>query len=283
MSKTCILTDSTAQFPSPAFEGRKRVNIIPLKVQIDGSFYENGDGLKATDLPVSANQQQSLEAHAPSVDEFEATFNRLGQWYSDIIAILHSSYLSETMANAQAAAALAQGHVNIHVIDSQTTAIGLGLLVQAAAEAAERGTHAEEIEYATRSLIPRIYTLFCIEGLTYLENSGYLGPAQALVGEYLKVMPIFVLEYGMLVPTQKARNYRHLVDIMHEFLCEFEQLEHIAILQGAPAFENETRALRERIADGFGDTPLSEHTIGATLATMIGPRSLGLFALQPEN
>jgi fatty acid-binding protein DegV len=97
------------------------------------------------------------------------------------------------------------------------------------------------------------------------------------------MLPIYVLENGHLTATQKARNYRHLVDILHEFLYEFGHLEHIALLQGVPPFETEARALRERIVADFPDTPISEHTISATLASIIGPRSLGMFVMQGES
>jgi DegV family protein with EDD domain len=206
----------------------------------------------------------------------------LGARYTDIVAILHSSHLTPTVQNAQEAASSVQGHITIQVIDSQTTAVGLGLLVQEAARAAEEEVPSVEIERSIRNLVSRVYTLFCIEGLTYLHHMGELGAAQALVGEFLDVMPIYILDSGQLVPTQKARNNRHLVDIMHEFLYEFLDLEHIALLQGVPPFEQETRALRERITDDFGETPISEHTISATLATLLGPRTLGLFAMQYE-
>jgi hypothetical protein len=73
-----------------------------------------------------------------------------------------------------------------------------------------------------------------------------------------------------------------LVDLLHEFICEFTEIDHIAFIQGVPPFESETRALRERIALDFETVPISEHTINAPLAAMLGPRSLGLYVLQSE-
>jgi DegV family protein with EDD domain len=256
------------------------VNIIPLDIFINGKIHPEADTLKAADLPITTRRGYIPRAQAPSIKHFEETFIRLGVRYSEIVCILHSKHLSRTVDNARQAAASVQGRISIEVIDTSTTALGLGLLIQTAAEAAEANTSAVEIEHMLRGLLPRIYTSFCIEGLTYLQQRNYLSHSQALIGEYLKVLPVFTMEGGQLVPTQKARNYRHLVDILHEFLWEFTELEHIAILQGAPPFENETRTLRERIALDFSDTPISEHIISATLAAMIGPRSLGLFVLQ---
>ncbi len=280
MSNTCILTDSTAQFPSPIFDGRALVNVIALDIQLSDKLYPGGVGLKANDLPITTRHGLQPQVYAPSVEKFEQTFQELSKRYSEIVCMLHPDQLSDTIKHARQAAKITEGRVSIEVIDCQTTAIGLGLLVQAAAEAAENGASAEEVEKLIRSLMPKTYTTFCIQGLSYLNNNGYLSDTQAFIGEHLRVLPVFILEEGRLVPTQKARNNRHLVDILHEFLWEFPDLEHIAILQAVPAFEQETRALRERIVEDFEDTPISEHTINATLAAMIGPRSLGIFVKQ---
>jgi DegV family protein with EDD domain len=282
MSQVCILTDSTAQFPTPAFAGRKLVNVIPLHIHLNGVLYQKSEGIRAADLPASAQTVADLTILPPSLTEFEDIYTHLGQFYEEIVVILHTADLSKTYHNALEAAASVKGQMKIVVIDALTTATGLGLVVQAAAEAAEQGTSGPEIDDMIRSLLPRMYSVFCIQGLSYLHRSGYLGEAQAIVGEFLHVLPVYILEAGKLIPTQKARNNRHLVDLLHEFLSEFTDLDHIALLQGVPPFETETRALRERLLLDFEETSISEHTISPELAGIIGPRTLGMFALQSE-
>lgn len=220
--------------------------------------------------------------HAPSVQTFENNFLQLAKSYSGVVAILHANTLSKTYQNAVSAAKKLKGKLEIEVIDSQTIATGLGLAVLTACEAAEQGQTVPEISELIRNLLQRIYSVFCIPGLTYLHRSGYLGKAQATIGEHLKMLPIYVLEEGELVPTQKARNHRHLVDLMHEFVTEFELLDHLGLIQGVPPFENETRTLRERLDPDFEELPISEHIISPELSLMIGPHSLAMFILQSE-
>lgn len=283
MTKTCILTDATVQFPIPAFTGRDLVNVIPLHVVMNGERHEKAKGIKAGDFPRKATEEFSAEMIAPSVEECTKMVTTLAQRYEEIVVILHSAHLSETYNNMAKAVKTVIGHTTVAMIDSHTTATGLGLIVLKAAEGVTNGMNAEEIESMIRELMPRMYTVFVIEGLTYLNKSEYLGEAQALVGEFLKMTPVFILDNGKLTPTQKARNYRHLVDLLHEFVCEFDTLEHIAFIQGAPPFESETRSLRERITMDFGEISISEHTISAPLAAMFGPRTLGMFILQSEE
>lgn len=281
MASTCILTDSTAQFPVPAFSGRQLVNIVSLRM--DSLNGKPAGEIRAHDLPASIPADFSTRVSAPGVDEFESLYRQLSAHYSGIVVILHAQALSRTYQHALDAAKAMEGVAEIEVIDAQTIATGLGLVVQAASAAAEQGQSVTEISELVRSLLPRLYSLFCIPGLSYLRHNGMLGHAQSVVGEHLKMLPLYVLEAGELTHTQKARNLRHLVDLLHEFVTEFEDLDHLALIQGVPPFETETRSLRERLALDFDALNISEHTISPELALMIGPHSLGIFLLQSEE
>jgi DegV family protein with EDD domain len=280
MSQICILTDSTAQFSGPVFPGHELVNIIPLHIQLKEQQFTDGKDLKTANLPPSVRNHTFLKTISPTVEEFCQVFTALGRKYNEIITILISAQLNPAYWVAQEAATTLRGPVAIHIIDSQTTAVGLGLLVQAAAEAVENGASSLRINRLVRGLIPRIYTVFCVQSLTYLYHSGHLDPAQAIIGEMLGIMPFFILENGRLVPVQKIRNSRHLVDILHEFITEFSNLQHIAIIQGVPPYEQEARTLKERINGDFPTVHLSEHNLGVSLAIILGPRSMGVVAME---
>lgn len=280
MSRVCILTDSTAQFPSPAFLGYELVSVIPLRVQLGQVTETNHHELKTSALPGSLGDGLRPRLHLPTPEEFCQTFASLGQRYQEIVAILISSQLTPLVAHAHEAAALAKSGALLHVIDSQTTSVGLGLLVQAAAEAARRGLPGARISRLVRSLVPRIYTVFCVQSLTYLAASGHLDPAQAAIGEMLGITPFLTLENGRLVPIQKVRSSRHLVDLLYEFITEFELVQHVAFLQGVPPFEQETHNLRERLDGNLSVATISEHTLGIALASIIGPHSLGVVVME---
>jgi len=272
-----ILTDASVLFPNPVFEGREHVTILPAYWQPAPAEGEDGPA-KASDFPISLTKTGSPLYQAPTVEEFKLAFQQLGSG-TGVLAVVHSGELSPTYANAERAAKDLQGKVQVRVVDSGSVSLGLGMMVQAAAQAAE-SMPLNDLDLYTRSLIGRIYTQLCIPSLSYLERLGMVNHAQAVVSEYLGMLPMFTLEGGELVPTEKARNRRHLVDVLQEFLMEFDNLEHIALLQGAPSYESETRTLRERLAEDHPDTPVSEQIINAALASLIGPHSLGIFALE---
>lgn len=276
MPSVCIVSDSTALFPNPVFKGRSQVQILPAAWQ---DTPQTAERLRAADFPESLKSAEAPTLATPTQAEFEDLFRAAGANFDGVLAILHSSNFSPASVYAQEAARNLNGSVPVRVIDSHTASLGLGLIVQAAASAAEGGMPLPELDLYARSLIPKIYSMLCIPGLTYLRRAGAVNPSQALVGEYLDILQVFTLDNGELVPTQKARNARHLVDILVEFLSEFPNLEHIAIMQGSPAFEQETRGLRERLNEERPGIPTSEQIINAPFASLIGPHSLGIFAL----
>ncbi len=161
--------------------------------------------------------------------------------------------------------------------------MGLGLLVQAAAEAIANGQPAPVVERMVRSLIPHTYMMICTPGMSYMSYAGYVDPSQAFVGEMLGLMPIFTLEEGQISAVEKVRNARSLVDFMQEFICEFEELSHIAFIQGIPGLTHEARLMREHVQTCFPQTPFSEHSINLPLATLVGPRAVGLVVIEKSG
>lgn len=278
MPRTCILTDSTAYFTKSSFAGEEQVTILPHMIHVDDRLIPDSRDLSIY-FP-SARFDQPPIINAPSVEAFRNTFATLGMKYKEIVVILLSSHLSQANLNAIQASQSVKSPANIFIIDSLNTAIGLGLLVQAASDFAHRGYSGVEINRLVRGMINHIYSVFCLPDLSHLYRSGQIDPAQAIVGEMLGVIPFFTLENGRLVHTQKIRSPRHLVDIMFEFVAEFENLKYLGLIQGINTYEQESRNLRDRISQNVRTTPLCEFGLSLALATLLGPHSIGLVVME---
>jgi DegV family protein with EDD domain len=218
----------------------------------------------------------------PELDEIQQILQILTGQFREVIAILTSSELSPLFSQVEKAIAAIHGQSAITLIDSHTTALGLGLMIQAAAEAVSRGMVRADIERNIRRMIPRTYSLIASAGLSYMYHAGFIDEGQALIGEMLNILPIFSLEEGKLNSIEKARNPRGVLEFFQEFLGEFDNLQQIAILQGAAPFNHEAHLLREYAQIHFPRTPFTEHTINLQTATLFGPRTLGLVILEGE-
>lgn len=280
MHRISILTDSAVQFISPIFEGHELVSTIPMHIQVGEEWLRDTRDPRICNRLANHQNGTIPRLHPPSVEEFVEAFAELSKNYHSVLAILTSDHLCESVKNAQKAAEIVKGSAKIHIIDSQATGPGLGSLVQMAARMATKESDGVFLSRFLRGEVPHIYTAFCFQSLRSLAVSGHLDPAQAIVGEMLNVIPFYILDSGRLVPVQKARSSRQIVDMLHEFASEFDHLEHIAILQGIPPYEQETRNLRERLSQTFPQVPVSEHMLSASMLSLFGPRSLGLVAIE---
>lgn len=283
MASVCILTDNAAQFTQPGFAGRELVRQLPFIIQLNGARYHEGDGPKSVTLPASAGDQLNPALILPEPDEIQQTLLSLTAQFREVIAIFTSSELNGLFSRVEEVVSAIRGHGAVTLIDSQTTAIGLGLMVQAAAEAVSRGMQRSQVERSIRSMIPRTYSLVACAGLSYLHHAGFIDEGQAVIGEMLNILPIFSIEEGKLNAIEKARNPRGVLEFFQEFLGEFDNLQQIAILQGAAPFNHEAHLLREYAQIHFPRTPFTEHTLNLPAAALFGPRTLGLVILEGET
>jgi DegV family protein with EDD domain len=272
MSNVCILTDSSCQFTQPNFPGHERVYVIPFEIQ--NTAHRGGD-------PFSGGVPFQRQLISPCPQEFIRFYAGLGREYDSILVLTLSSFLHPTMKHAISAASHYKNSAAVEVIDSQTTAIGLGMLVQLAAGAALEGASLKEIDRRLRAYIPRVYMLLCIPELTYLANSGLMDYAQALAAEMMGILPIFTFEEGRLVPMEKVRTPRHLFEAFQDFMGEFESPSQIALLCSSGRGGLRSGRFRQFVKDAFPRAFFSEHPVQPPLAALLGPNSIGLVVMEP--
>jgi DegV family protein with EDD domain len=284
MPNVRIVTDSTAHFRQPDFAARNNVSVVPLTIHFGKQMFQEGREIDADEYyrRVAAGGPLASAA-SPSPEAFLGLYEDLAKSGEPIVSIHLSSKLSNTWRNARAAADTLLGRCQVMVIDTLTTSVGLGLLVEAAAEAAARGESLDEIVRIVRGMIPRLYVVFFVESLDYLEHSRRLGKAQARLGTMLGIKPFMTIEEGEIVPMEKVRTRQQAVEKLMEFITEFSSIEHLAILHGAANHTDETRQLLERLALDFPGRQWEVTTYGPSLATQIGPDSLGVIVFEGEE
>ncbi len=275
-----IITDASAQFLTSTFLGHDRVHVLPLHVHWQGQQFSASEKGILRALPTSLLHEPAPPSlQIPTAGEIAHFLTALMPYYDGLLLLpMGNSTTPLFQAAVQATHQLPRGYP-IYVVDTHTFGIGLGWLVQSAAQMAASGATIFEILSHVRDMVSRIYTTMCVQSLTYLYHSGFLDPAQAIIGEMLNLCPIFVLEEGRLAPLHKARSPRHLLDLLQEFTNEFNALQSIVITHHPQHFQREANNLRERLVnDGKQRLVHVTHTNGITTA-LFGPRALNLFIL----
>lgn len=248
MPKVHIVTDSTAHFEDPATPQKLDVTVVPLTIQFGRQYFKEDIDLTEDEFfNRMATSPQPPTLHAPSADDFRAVYGDLVQNTDKILALHISSKLSQTCARAKTAAEDFLGRCQIVVLDSWTTSVGLGILVEAAAQAADEGKSLGDIVRIVRGMISHIYAVFFVDTLDYLEHSGLIGKSQSILGTMLGIKPFLAIEEGEIIPIEKVRTRDKAIDKLTEFASEFTNIEHGVILQSGSTPTEDTHLLLEQL------------------------------------
>ena len=281
--KLRIITDSSASFESPHFVKDNKIKVVPLKIYIEGNTYLDGVDIDAeTVFSYARTGAPPPRIEAPTTEDFEAIYKELNQTTDQIIVLVNSKKLTKTFDHAQTARASLLGRCDITVIDSMTTSLGLGFLVQSIAESAKQGVGLEEAVRIARGIVPRLYSVYYVDTLDYLHQSGLLGHTQAIIGKMLTIKPMLTIEGGQLIAMEKARNHSQAIDKMIEFASEFTQIEKLGILQNSTRPNDHTRMLQDRLALEFSRLNYPMMLYDPLLTALIGADGLGLAILESE-
>ncbi len=274
--KVAIITDSTAYF-EPGDVEKLGIEIVPVQLQLGSERFFEGTEITTDELFRRVNYGAPFPVSvAPDAATFERIYTGLHKQTDQMLSIHISSHLSKTVQKAKLGAEALLGRCTIEVVDSMTTSVGLGILVKAAAQAANAGATMDEIVRLVRGMIPHIYLVFYVETMDYLERNGRIGKAQAILGSMLNIKPILFMEDGDIIPLEKVRTAEKGIEKLFEFVAEFDNLEQTAIIQRGNLPNKDARNLQERLKLSFPDLNFPVIQYGPDLASRLGPDALGV-------
>ena len=277
MNRVHIITDSGAHFAEPSVPERLGITVVPQILQIGNHSLREGVDITHQDffrrLP-HLNGAPVLEP--PSVDEFRSLYASHIRRNEHVLSIHTSSKMTAAVSRARQAADEFLGRGKIVVLDSLSTSLGLGILVEAAAEAASAGEPLDELVRIVRGMLPHMYAVFFTESLEYLERAQRLSKSQSILGTMLGIKPFLTIEEGEIIPMEKVRTRDKAVEKLVEFVSEFTHIDRVAIMQSGEQPSEDTRLLLDRLEQAFPGQYFPVMTYGPTLACLIGPDSLGI-------
>ena len=188
MNNVHIITDSGAHFADASVPERLGVTVVPQILQIGNQSLREGVDLSHREFFRRLPHHNSMPAlQPPSVDEFRSLYAARIRRNEHVLSIHTSSKMTQTTARARQAADEFLGRGKIVVLDSMNTSLGLGILVEAAAEAAARGEPLDELVRIVRGMVPHMYAVYFTEALDYLERSQRLSKSQSILGTMLGI------------------------------------------------------------------------------------------------
>lgn len=283
MAKVRIVTDTSARMPNPKLWDHPLLTAAPMTMRAKGMAREE-DPRRPFDDYLDLFSNSTIPVAEPlSVERMAAIYGQLFRESDQIISLHTAPAVSRSLANARAASERYKGRCDIQVVDTQTISAGLGLIVQRAVEAAAQDLDIDAVLQRVRGMIPRQYVVFFLDDLMYLDRHGLITRSQAILGNMLGVIAFLTMEDGRLIPMEKVRSRPRALEKLVEFVAEFTELDHISLLQPTDNRTDDGDWITERLRGLHPATPMTISDYGPSIASLVGPNSLGVIVLESEG
>ena len=277
-----IVTDSLSDLTSDLIGGLD-ITVVPLTVLFGHKKYLDRVTISTDEFyhrliygdiwPTSSR---------PSPEDFANTYDKLAESTDEILVITLSSLLTGTYQSAMKGKDYVKApKCRVEVIDSQTVALGLGLVVMAAAKEAQKGGGLDKLIAFTQKALTRSHFLSYFDTLKYLARGGRIGNAQGLLGSVLSIKPILAIKAGEMSPVTRVRSLATGVTYLHNFIKSFKDIEAIGI-ETNMSLEKANELARVLGAE-YPEVPILRSTISPVLGVYSGPNALAVTVLEKRR
>ncbi|MGV8983311.1 DegV family protein [Clostridium sp.] len=223
MNKIALITDTTSDLSREVIE-KYNINVLPFRIiYSDREYLDNVD---ITPEEVYKNMEKEVPTSSlPSMKDMEELFLKLEeQGYTHAITITLSTGLSGIF-NAIKLTSENHPAINTYNCDSQSIALGEGLIVSECGRLIEEGKSFEEVVDAIPSIKKRIHLYFVVGTLEYLKKGGRIGKVSGTIAELLNIKPIIAIDTdGKYMTCEKVRGRKQslnkLIELTNNILDE---------------------------------------------------------------
>ena len=274
-----IVTDSLSDLTSDLI-GNLDITLVPLTVLFGHETYLDRVTISTDEFYHRLIHGDIWPASTqPSPQDFANTYDKLTETTNEILVIILSSRLSGTYQSAMAGKSLMKAKkCRIEVIDSQTVAGGLGLVVLAAAGEAKKGANLDTLVNFAHEALKRSHFIVYFDTLKYLAKGGRIGKAQGLLGSVLPIKPILNVKEGEMSPVTRVRSVAAGIAYLNNFMSSFKNIETV-IVEHTTSIES-----ADELAGIFGSThpkvPILRSTVSPVLGVYGGPNAIAVAVLE---
>ncbi|MFY9120204.1 MAG: DegV family protein [Syntrophomonadaceae bacterium] len=270
-----IITDSTSDLPLDFVEENK-IHIVPLNIHLQDSLYKDGVDIQPSELYYRLRTEDIFpQTSQPSAGEFMEIYQTLKP-DDEVLVLCLSSELSGTYQSAEMARDMVAEQIDaeIHVVDSRSVSLGLGMQVIHAQKCFAEGKDMAQTLSELAEIRRRMRLIFAVDTLEYLARGGRISQLSKRLGNLLQLKPVLHLEEGRIEVLDKVRTRSKAVQRMLEvFYKEASQAQQVVILHiDAPT---EGQQLAQKVQEYYHG-PLLLAQCGAVIGSHAGPGTVGI-------
>ena len=271
-----IVIDSTADIPARL---KNRFTIVPLSILFGDKEYIDGVSIDHKRFYEKLIESDIMPTTSQATPEpFLRIFREAAQAGDTVVVLTLASALSGTYQSAMIAAGEYPG--TVWVVDSESVAIGTGILAQLALQFVEEGLDAPTIAGRLKVERDNVSVIAVLDTLEYLKKGGRISKTAAFAGGLLNIKPVVTIKKGEILILGKARGSRQSNNYL---IQEIEKAGGVnfqkPLLLGYTGLSD--AMLQKYIEDSAalweGNTETLEQTIiGSVIGTHAGPGAIAV-------
>jgi DegV family protein with EDD domain len=270
-----IVTDSTSYLLAKTL-AEYDIHVVPIKIAFGTEVFSEGVDITNEEFYRRLAESSRLPTTSqPPVGDFVEVYSRLSSLGHPIFSIHLSAKLSGTV-NSALAAREKFPQAQIEVVD--WLSMGMGLLVTAAARAAEAGESLAQIKAKIGQLAPCVSIFAMVDTLKYAWRGGRIGAGKALFGSLLNIKPVLALENAEAKPLARARSrakgVEYMLKLLEKRVGRGGSIHHIVVFHSC--VPEEALALEQKVRARCHCTELDIIELGPVFGSHLGPGALGL-------
>jgi len=278
MSKIAIVTDSTSFLPAEIIK-KHNITVTPQILIWGEQQFRDGVDIQPIEFYTrlkTAKTMPSSSQVSPAI--MQSTFQNLVDQGFEVLGLFVSSKLSGTIQSAmQAKEAMGAAGEKVTIVETLATSMSLGLIVLAAARAAESGFTLSECISAVKIAYQNSGLFFAVDTLEFLHRGGRIGGAQRFIGSALNLKPILALIDGKVEGVERIRTKSKAHDRILELIAE--QVNGKSNIRLASLHANagkDAKALLDRAALQLNPIETIFAEVSPVVGTHTGPGTVGL-------
>jgi DegV family protein with EDD domain len=191
---------------------RHHITVVPLQVVFGTEPFRDRIDLKPEEFYRRLGAARDLPTTSqPAPADFVRVLRDARAEADEVVGVLLSGTLSGTLTSAQAAVRAA-GISSVHLVDSRSASLGVGMLALRGAELAESGWAGSDIARELERVRSQSGMLLTVDRYDNLLRSGRVSRGKAWLAGMLDVKPILSLDGdGRVIPIDRVRGREQLV------------------------------------------------------------------------
>lgn len=191
--QVAVVTDSAADLPDSVMEALD-IHMVPVRVHFGTHSYLDKISMSPEQFfRELATNPQHPKTSLPPPGDFRRAFEFLGSHYRAVVYVGLTARVSGTFQSAETAAGRARTNARIVTVDSETAALGQGLIAMRAAEVAVAGGDADSVRDAAIVARRRTRTWGCLVTLEFAVRGGRVPGWVKTLADLLRLTPILAV------------------------------------------------------------------------------------------